>query len=600
MKKVLFLCCALLTLSIAHAQFPNVSTGINSSGSIPLGTQESNWALVSPSPITGQAYAVWNGSNHTLNYVPGAWEVTPVSGTHAQWIGPRQDMNGDPVGQYTFERPFPIATGTGSFACNFAVADDDIILSLALVRPNGTTIPLTVTLVTNQYHLSKTITNVINCPDTGTWKIRAVVDFQDGASDAFLLSGYINTSTKITCDTSCKFTLVAGGVTGSPFSCGSTINLNCNTVYDFAPQLSCNGNGCSTNVISVSLKDPSNNTPSWANTFIAGLGNGTLNIPGGITPGIYTLTYNYGINGKICGTCNFKLNISCAPCCTITNTVAVSNGGKKRLKCGDTLVLSCGTTNSFSPVLNCNGDANSHLINIKILDIYGNPVSWANTTAFFTNLGSGSLTIPANTSGFFTLRYIFGKNCQPCDSCSYILKIQCCGNFTVSAGPDIVKCTTTVQLNATVTGGVSPFAYVWSPTTGLNNPNIPNPTCSTTGTYIITATDAIGCVQTDTVKITSGGLGCKSFVQGMQQSELNASSNKLQAVPNPYTNSFTINGLESTAASLDILSIEGKTIMHYNNIYPQQSFGKGLSAGIYMIKILYKDGSSITLKTIKN
>ncbi len=170
----------------------------------------------------------------------------------------------------------------------------------------------------------------------------------------------------------------------------------------------------------------------------------------------------------------------------------------------------------------------------------------------------------------------------------------------MNAGPDIIKCTPTVQLGVTVTGGLSPFSYSWSPTTGLNNPNIANPTCSTTGTYVITVTDAVGCIKTDTVKVISGELGCKPIVQDAQQNKLNTSSNKLLAVPNPYTNSFNIQGLESTAISLDILTAEGKVITHYTNISPQQSFGKGLGTGVYVIKIFYKNGSSKTLKTIKN
>src|ERR1700755_2267444 len=115
MKKILILCCTIFSLCIVHAQFPNVSTGINASGSIALGTQDGNWALVSPSPVVGQAFAVWNGNNHTQNYYSPYWQTTPISGTGAQWVGPTNNIFGNIAGIYTFERPFHIASGTGSF-----------------------------------------------------------------------------------------------------------------------------------------------------------------------------------------------------------------------------------------------------------------------------------------------------------------------------------------------------------------------------------------------------------------------------------------------------------------------------------------------------
>jgi gliding motility-associated-like protein len=50
-------------------------------------------------------------------------------------------------------------------------------------------------------------------------------------------------------------------------------------------------------------------------------------------------------------------------------------------------------------------------------------------------------------------------------------------------------------------GGIS---YSWSPSTGLNNPNIANPTASplTTTYYILVVTDSNGCTSSDTVKVT--------------------------------------------------------------------------------------------------
>ena len=70
---------------------------------------------------------------------------------------------------------------------------------------------------------------------------------------------------------------------------------------------------------------------------------------------------------------------------------------------------------------------------------------------------------------------------------------------------------TAAFLNAT--GGVS---YVWSPATGLNNPNIANPiaTPTQTTTYTVTATSSDGCIGTDIVTVSIGG-SCDSDGDGI-------------------------------------------------------------------------------------
>ncbi len=70
----------------------------------------------------------------------------------------------------------------------------------------------------------------------------------------------------------------------------------------------------------------------------------------------------------------------------------------------------------------------------------------------------------------------------------------------ISAGNDTQICTgTSVQL---IASGAN--TYSWSPTTGLNNPNISNPIANptTTTTYTVTGTDVNGCVNTDQVTVT--------------------------------------------------------------------------------------------------
>ncbi len=65
-----------------------------------------------------------------------------------------------------------------------------------------------------------------------------------------------------------------------------------------------------------------------------------------------------------------------------------------------------------------------------------------------------------------------------------------------------VKC---ANFSVTVTGGTSPYNYLWSPATYLDDPTIPNPrSCPTVAgfiTYTVTVTDINGCIATDQVTI---------------------------------------------------------------------------------------------------
>ena len=54
-----------------------------------------------------------------------------------------------------------------------------------------------------------------------------------------------------------------------------------------------------------------------------------------------------------------------------------------------------------------------------------------------------------------------------------------------------------MNLNANVTTGTPTFTYLWTPSTGLSNPIIQNPTATVSGStmYCVTATDLIGCAS---------------------------------------------------------------------------------------------------------
>jgi hypothetical protein len=76
--------------------------------------------------------------------------------------------------------------------------------------------------------------------------------------------------------------------------------------------------------------------------------------------------------------------------------------------------------------------------------------------------------------------------------------------FSVNAGNDVtIDCGAETRLNATVTNAGPDVSYSWEPTTGLSDPNIPNPTARplATTTYTVTAKSGDQVAQ-DQVTIT--------------------------------------------------------------------------------------------------
>ena len=70
----------------------------------------------------------------------------------------------------------------------------------------------------------------------------------------------------------------------------------------------------------------------------------------------------------------------------------------------------------------------------------------------------------------------------------------------VDAGADLLICKGTGQ-TLTATGGVS---YIWSPSIGLSCTNCPNPIANpdSVKNYVVSGTSTLGCVNTDTVKVS--------------------------------------------------------------------------------------------------
>jgi SprB repeat len=87
---------------------------------------------------------------------------------------------------------------------------------------------------------------------------------------------------------------------------------------------------------------------------------------------------------------------------------------------------------------------------------------------------------------------------------SATLKIQAQTPLKVDAGPDTNHCLGDyTELRASVTGGVEPYTYLWTPDVELSATDVDAPIVSPTmhTVYKIVVTDAVGAVAKDEIKI---------------------------------------------------------------------------------------------------
>lgn len=124
--------------------------------------------------------------------------------------------------------------------------------------------------------------------------------------------------------------------------------------------------------------------------------------------------------------------------------------------------------------------------------------NWSFGNGATSNIQSPSYTYTTAGNYWVRLALISPDGCR--DTTTQSLTVHPLPTVTVNR--DTLICPfSSVQMNAG--GGTN---YVWTPTTGLSNPNIPNPIATPTPpnavTYTVQVTDAFQCVNTGTVRIS--------------------------------------------------------------------------------------------------
>ena len=151
------------------------------------------------------------------------------------------------------------------------------------------------------------------------------------------------------------------------------------------------------------------------------------------------------------------------------------------------------------------------------------------------------------------------------------------------------------SIGGTATGGKEPYAFSWSPSTGLSNANVADPVASpsTTTTYTLTVTDANNCKSMDNVMITVDPC------TGINNASGTARVGNFSIVPNPNRGSFSVVWSSIPVNDLVVLEIynfQGKRL--YSGSFRNRNIPliipidiDGMNKGIYLVKILHENAT---------
>ncbi len=218
----------------------------------------------------------------------------------------------------------------------------------------------------------------------------------------------------------------------------------------------------------------SGGTPPYTCTWSPAMG---LSDPGALNTG-----------AKPAVTTTYILNVADSTGCAGSDTVTVSvidklsvDGGEdKRICAGKSVVIGKNPTAGAPPFL----------------------ISWQ-PAAGLSNPSSATPTASPRTTTTYIVSIIDKNGCSGTDTVTVFVSSEILA--TAGPGKSICKGTST-RLEGGAVGGIPPYTFSWSPAMGLSSTKVARPEVNilASTTYILTVTDSLGCVDSDTVTVLVG------------------------------------------------------------------------------------------------
>ena len=156
----------------------------------------------------------------------------------------------------------------------------------------------------------------------------------------------------------------------------------------------------------------------------------------------------------------------------------------------------------------------------------------------------------------------------------FAIEDLCLMSITVEA-TDITTVGVFGSANVSVSGGTAPYTYLWDDSNNQTTDTVIN---LQAGTYSVTVTDAIGCIQVDSVDISDF-----SAISDIENSSINI-------YPNPSNGILNIENISNT--EIYIYNILGEQISHYFIKDENTSLDiSNLSNGTYLLKLVTNEGT---------
>ncbi|MFM2049073.1 MAG: hypothetical protein RI955_1621, partial [Bacteroidota bacterium] len=309
---------------------------------------------------------------------------------------------------------------------------------------------------------------------------------------------YSLSSTNVTCNglTNGSASISISGGTNPVVLWGTSPNTSVNPITNLAPNkymvYITDALGC-TKLDSVIITQPNSLTLSLlSGSTTCGLCNG--NIATVITGGSSPFNYNWSNgthNDSIVNACNGKYSLTVVDamgCSKVDSTTVTGPGGSAAFK-----------VDAGKDIDVCQGYS-VYIGGVPTLSGGSTPYSYQWTPNNFLSSSTNSnpfVILPTTTTTYFVTASD-GNGCVKTDSVKIIVHPLPIAN----AGSNITYCKqANAVIGAPATNGLT---YLWTPSAGLNNASVANPTVNITAseTYTVTATDNNGCFSTDQIVVT--------------------------------------------------------------------------------------------------